>query len=86
VSNGIQQSPQTRITAGCLYRALTLHNVHRQPTVTYVDLPVTDALQGGVTVMLTDTAIRNAKPRELPYKLGDSRGLYLLVTPSGGKW
>jgi Arm domain-containing DNA-binding protein/integrase-like protein len=36
--------------------------------------------------MLTDTAIRNAKPRELPYKLGDSRGLYLLVTPSGGKW
>ena len=36
--------------------------------------------------MLTDTAIRNAKPRERPYKLGDSRGLYLLVTPSGGKW
>ncbi len=36
--------------------------------------------------MLTDTAIRNATPRELPYKLGDSRGLYLLVTPSGGKW
>jgi integrase len=36
--------------------------------------------------MLTDTAIRNAKPRERPYRLGDSRGLYLLVTPSGGKW
>jgi hypothetical protein len=36
--------------------------------------------------MLTDPEIRNAKPRELPYKLGDSRGLYLLVTPSGGKW
>ena len=36
--------------------------------------------------MLTDTALRNAKPRERPYKLGDSRGLYLLVTPSGGKW
>ena len=36
--------------------------------------------------MLTDTAIRNAKPRERPYKLVDSRGLYLLVTPSGGKW
>ena len=36
--------------------------------------------------MLADTAIRNAKPRELPYKLGDSRGLYPLVTPSGGKW
>ena len=31
--------------------------------------------------MLTDTTIRNAKPRERPYKLGDSRGLYLIVTP-----
>ncbi|MGE4305277.1 MAG: tyrosine-type recombinase/integrase [Novosphingobium sp.] len=34
---------------------------------------------------LTDTAIRNAKPREKPYKLGDSGGLFLLVQPSGGK-
>jgi hypothetical protein len=28
---------------------------------------------------LTETAIRNAKPREKAYKLGDGRGLYLLV-------
>lgn len=34
---------------------------------------------------LTDTAIRNAKPREKPYKMGDSGGLFLLVQPSGGK-
>jgi integrase len=34
---------------------------------------------------LTDTAIRNAKPKERPYKLGDSLGLFLLVQPSGGK-
>ncbi|WP_067733537.1 tyrosine-type recombinase/integrase [Novosphingobium naphthalenivorans] len=34
---------------------------------------------------LTDTAIRNAKPREKDYKLADSGGLYLLITPSGGK-
>ena len=34
---------------------------------------------------LTDPAIRNAKPRERPYKLGDASGLQL-VTPSGGKW
>lgn len=34
---------------------------------------------------LTDTAIRNAKPRERDYKLSDSAGLYLLVTPAGGK-
>lgn len=32
---------------------------------------------------LTDTAIRNAKPREKQYKLTDERGLYLLVRKSG---
>ena len=34
---------------------------------------------------LTDTAIRNAKPRDREYKLADAGGLYLLVTPAGGK-
>jgi hypothetical protein len=34
---------------------------------------------------LTDTAIRNAKPREREYKLADAGGLYLLITPPGGK-
>ncbi len=51
---------------------------------------------------LTDTAVRNAKPKlkpgkekdgkpilipvDGPYKLFDERGLFLLVTPAGGKW
>lgn len=35
---------------------------------------------------LTDTAIRNAKPGEKPVKLFDERGLYLEVSPGGGKW
>jgi hypothetical protein len=34
---------------------------------------------------LTDIAIRNAKPREKEYKLVDGGGLYLLVTPAGGR-
>lgn len=34
---------------------------------------------------LTDVAIRNAKPKAKPYKLADEKGLYLLVTPAGGK-
>jgi len=34
---------------------------------------------------LTDTAARNAKPREKPYKLSDGHGLYLQVEPSGSK-
>ena len=35
---------------------------------------------------LTDTAIRNAKPCAKPAKMFDGRGLFLIVTPSGGKW
>lgn len=34
---------------------------------------------------LTDTVIRKAKPRDREYKIADSAGLYLLVTPAGGK-
>lgn len=34
---------------------------------------------------LSDVAVRNAKPREKEYKLADGEGLYLLVTPAGGK-
>jgi integrase len=35
---------------------------------------------------LTDTAIRNAKPQTKARKLFDERGLFLLLTPGGGKW
>jgi integrase len=34
---------------------------------------------------LTDTAIKAAKPRDRAYKLADAGGLYLFVTPTGGK-
>ncbi len=36
--------------------------------------------------MLTDAKIKNAKPGPKPLKLFDERGLYLEVSPSGGKW
>jgi hypothetical protein len=34
---------------------------------------------------LTDTMIRTAKPREKPYKMADEKGMFLYVTPTGGK-
>jgi len=34
---------------------------------------------------LSDTAIRAAKPASKAFKLADERGLYLVVTPAGGK-
>ncbi|ABQ30491.1 Arm DNA-binding domain-containing protein [Acidiphilium cryptum] len=35
--------------------------------------------------MLTDIAVRKAQVRDKPYKMFDSNGLFLLVTPAGGK-
>src|SRR5687768_5546174 len=36
--------------------------------------------------MLTDFAVRAAKPRERLYKMSDGGGMYLLVSPRGGRW
>ena len=35
---------------------------------------------------LTDTSIRSAKPRANAYKLSDGGGMYLLVSPDGGRY
>lgn len=45
-----------------------------------------DVTPGKTKKVLTDTAVRNAKPGDKPFKLFDERGLFLLVTPAGGKW
>lgn len=34
---------------------------------------------------LTDAAVKKAKPGDKPFKLTDSKGMYLLVTPTGSK-
>lgn len=34
---------------------------------------------------LTDIQVKTAKPKDKPYKLADGGGMFLLVTPSGGK-
>ena len=36
--------------------------------------------------MLTNTRVRSVNPTERPQKLTDARGLYLLVTPGGGRY
>lgn len=35
---------------------------------------------------LTDTTARSAKPAEKQFKLADEKGLFLLITPAGGKY
>lgn len=39
----------------------------------------------GVFAMLTDIRIRKEKPRDKPFKIADGGGLFLYVSPSGGK-
>jgi integrase len=43
-------------------------------------------MRGKSAMPLTDTALRTAKPQAKPVKLSDGGGLFLLVTPAGGKW
>ena len=35
---------------------------------------------------LTDTKARNAKPKDKPYRVADSGGMYLEITPTGAKY
>ena len=50
-------------------------------------MAVQNKLPAKCTVMpLTDTAIRNTKSREKPFKLADGGGLYLLVNPNGSRY
>ena len=44
--------------------------------------PKTEVLE---EMALTDTEIKKAKAKEKAYSLNDSGGLYLWITPSGGK-
>lgn len=39
-----------------------------------------------LTTPLTAKEIQSAKPKDKEYKLFDGGGLYLAVTPKGGKW
>lgn len=39
-----------------------------------------------ITEPLNDTKIRTSKPKDKEYKLFDGGGLYLSITPKGGKW
>jgi integrase len=39
-----------------------------------------------VTMALTDIQIRNSKAKDKQYKLSAGLGLYLIITPKGGKW
>ncbi len=36
--------------------------------------------------MITDIGAKNAKPKEKLYRMFDSHGLYLEITPKGGKY
>lgn len=58
-------------------------NSHHEITVT----PKTFTSHWWPSLMpLNDVMVRTAKPRERPYKIFDETGLYLIVTPEGGKW
>jgi hypothetical protein len=57
-----------------------------QPPLLTVFLTVQIHSSFSCTVMLSDLAIRNAKPQDRSYKLADGEGLYLFVHWRGGSF
>jgi len=53
---------------------------------TAADAPSHDRPRARGRDVLTDTEIREAKPKDRPYKLSDGGGLYLLINPNASKW
>ena len=79
------QNPRIARLRGFFYCLISSHHVslHRGVTLGVTDLPP----RGVIPMSLTDTAIRNTKSsKDKALKLFDEKGLFLLVTPSGGKW
>jgi Arm DNA-binding domain len=54
----------------------------RKPSAVY---GIEHGITSGDTMTLTVKTIEGAKPKDKGYKLADSAGLYLYVTPAGGK-
>src|SRR3546814_13070437 len=50
------------------------------------DLATCPLDQSNTPMALSSLALSKAKPREKPYKLADGHGLYLLITPQGGRY
>jgi hypothetical protein len=65
----------------------TLHDSVMRSTNVVALFPVQHpvAVERGARRPLTDVAIKNAKPRNRPYRMYDSLGLYLEVTTGGSK-
>ncbi|MBQ7561968.1 MAG: DUF4102 domain-containing protein [Synergistaceae bacterium] len=40
----------------------------------------------GVVIIVNESSVKRAKPREKSYMIRDERGLYLRIDPSGGKY
>lgn len=52
----------------------------------YQQITLTNTNTADQKTMLTDIEIRKAKSKERPYKLSDSGGLHLLITPTSKLW
>lgn len=67
----------------------TLSSIHKLGTLSGHTAHALDSVYPillGTLVALSDTKIKQAKPRSKRYKLYDAKGLYILVSPKGDKW
>jgi integrase len=84
----MSNNPQILIEEMRVFCFMKLFNVHCNPRFLGVLLGVSiHRFKSRYPQMpLTDTACKNAKPKDKPYKLADGGGLHLLVKPNGGRY
>jgi integrase len=80
----IQENPEIRINTNKNPQYLS-KMFYRDSLQSRPDEGIFDGTLEVLSMRLTDMKIRSAKPRDKPYRLGDQHGLYLVVTPTGGK-
>ncbi|WP_448585298.1 Arm DNA-binding domain-containing protein [Thermaurantiacus sp.] len=69
-------APSPAVVRRCAPASALVHGISRG---------IGRAIHGFLWPCITDARIRAARPRERPYRLGDSGQLDLHVTPAGGK-
>lgn len=84
----IAQKPNIHAVLGFFIASFQIIKLLDIPLFIGVTLGVTVSHWFGVTpiMALTNTAISNARASDKAYKLYDEKGLFLQVTPNGGKW
>lgn len=84
-SQAIPSDPNTLKSLGFQVIAIPSGSCTDPPNPTQLWAKMWASPSRDVGIMIRDAEIRKAKPKDQPYRIADAGGLFLYVTPAGGK-